>query len=89
MGYKLEKNDLNVELNFAIVCRGKMCDFVTLREKIRADYPGVQILFNTISADYLFILKKNKMTPEQLEAFKRKDKSVVIQPNHNGNGNGS
>lgn len=70
----LEPSDLNVQLNFALVCSGKMCDFLKLRDQIHQNYPEVKIIFNTMSADYLFILKKNNLTPDQVKLF-QKEKS--------------
>jgi isocitrate lyase len=71
MGFNVEKSDLNVELSFALVCHGKMCDFLKVREDIRKNYPDVKLVFNTVSAEYLFILKKNALTPQQLKVFEK------------------
>jgi len=68
---KLEEPDLNVQLNMGLVCTGKMCDLATLRDTLR-NVEGVQIVFNTLSSEYLFIVKKSALSPEQQSNFNRK-----------------
>jgi hypothetical protein len=69
----LEPSDLKMQANFGIVCTGKLCDFVKLRDDIRK-YPGVKLVFNTMSAEYLFIVKKSGLTAEQLKGFEKEMK---------------
>ena len=71
MGLKVEQSDLEMEVNFALVCRGKMCDFIKIREYVRTNFPDVDMIFKTASGEYLFIMKKSKLTPEQLKAFEK------------------
>ena len=68
----LEQSDLNVQLNMGLVCTGKMRDLTALRETLRK-IEGVKIVFNTLSSEYLFIIKKNALTPEQQNNFNKKD----------------
>jgi hypothetical protein len=69
----LEPSDLNMQATFGVVCTGKLCDFVKLRDDLRK-YPGIKLVFNTISAEYLFIVKKSGLTADQLERFEKEMK---------------
>ncbi len=70
----LEQSDLNIQLSFGFVCAGKMCDFLKLRDEIRKSFPNVSIVYNKMSAEYLFILKKSELTPEQTKKFDKEKK---------------
>lgn len=69
----VEKQDLDVQLNLGVVCRGKMCDLLKIREFIRS-LPNVEMPFHTMSAEYLFMMKKSALTPEQLKKFEKEAK---------------
>ncbi len=68
---QVEVEDLNVELTLGLVCHGRMCDLVKIRDDIRTKYPGVKLQFNTVSSEYLFIVKKSNLTPEQKKIFEK------------------
>lgn len=69
----IEESDLDVRLKFAFVCEGSMRDFIKLRETIRA-CENVDLIYNTNSASYLVILKKNELTAEQLAFLEKKQR---------------
>ena len=54
---------------FAFVCYGKMQDYLDLKTLIKKEFPDVKINFTTTAPEYLYILKKSLITPEQLEKF--------------------
>lgn len=70
----LEQDDLNMYVNFAVVCQGKMCDMLKLREDVRKKYANVKVVFLTMSPEYLFILKKSALTQDQLKDFSKEAK---------------
>ncbi len=72
----LEKNDLDVNLHMGIVCSGRMCDLAKLRDSIKAA-GDIDLIFNTMSSEYLFIVKKSKLTTEQKELFEKEKKNDV------------
>jgi hypothetical protein len=69
---KLEQSDLDVQLNIGLVCTGKMRDLTLLRDALR-NMQGVKVVFNTLSSEYLFIIKKSGLSPEQQQNFSRKE----------------
>jgi hypothetical protein len=58
-------------MNFAVVCFGKMSDYVKMKELIKKSLPNVKVNFTTACPEYLFVLKKSVITPEQIELFKK------------------
>ena len=68
----LENPDLDVQLNMGLVCNGKMRDLTQLRDILRKT-AGVKVVFNTLSSEYLFIIKKSGLTPEQQSNFTKKE----------------
>jgi hypothetical protein len=73
--YKLSEDDLNFKMSFAVVCYGKMRDYIELKEVIKKKFPEVKINFTTAAPEYLFVLKKSVITPKQLDMFKKMSKS--------------
>ena len=71
MSVNLEKNDLNINLHLGLVCQGRMGDLTKLRETIR-ETTGVNVVFNTLSSEYLFIVKKSNLSIEQKQLFEKK-----------------
>ncbi len=69
----LEKNDLDVNLHLGLVCSGRMGDLVKLRDVVRATV-GIELIFNTLSNEYLFIVKKSKLSEQQKELFEKEKK---------------
>ena len=69
----LEKNDLDVNLHMGIVCSGRMCDLAKLRDFIKTSN-NIELIFNTMSSEYLFIVKKSKLTTEQKGLFEKEKK---------------
>jgi hypothetical protein len=68
----LESSDLDVQLNMGLVCTGKLRDLTTLRDVLRKTV-GVKVVFNTLSSEYLFIIKKTALSPEQQTNFNKKE----------------
>ena len=68
----IEETDLDVQLNMGLVCNGKMRDLTQLRDILRKT-AGVKVVFNTLSSEYLFIIKKSGLTPEQQSNFTKKE----------------
>lgn len=69
---KIEPSDLDVQLNMGLVCSGKMRDLTSLRDVLRNAF-GVKVVFNTLSSEYLFIIKKSGLSPEQQSNFSKKE----------------
>lgn len=69
----LRNGDLEVQLSFAFVCYGKMRDFDEIRTKIETEHPDVKLVFNTVSAEHLYILKKSGLNEEQTRVFEEKE----------------
>jgi hypothetical protein len=72
--YELTAEDLNFKMCFAVVCYGKMRDYIKLKEMINKEFPEVKINFTTAAPEYLFVLKKSVITKKQLEIFNRMSK---------------
>lgn len=72
----IEKDDLNVNLHMGIVCSGSMGDLAKLRDSIKAS-SSIDLIFNTLSSEYLFIVKKSKLTEEQKILFEKEKKVDV------------
>ena len=68
----IESSDLDVQLNMGLVCTGKMRSLTQLREALR-QMEGVKIVFNTLSSEYLFIVKKGALSLEQQKIFVKKE----------------
>ncbi len=68
----IEQSDLDVQLNMGLVCTGKLRDLTSLRESLRKT-DGVKVVFNTLSSEYLFIIKKSALSAEQQANFNRKE----------------
>lgn len=60
----IEETDLDVQLNMGLVCNGKMRDLTQLRNTLQ-NIHGVNVVFNTLSSEYLFIIKKSALSAEQ------------------------
>ena len=60
----IDKDDLNVNLHMGIVCSGRMCDLAKIRDVIKTS-SNIDLIFNTMSSEYLFIVKKSALSPEQ------------------------
>jgi hypothetical protein len=56
-----------------IVCSGRMGDLAKLRDSIKASL-NIDLIFNTMSSEYLFIVKKSKLTVEQKDLFEKEKK---------------
>lgn len=69
----LRTGDLEVQLSFAFVCYGKMREFDEIRTKIETEFSDVKLVFNTVSAEHLYILKKSGLTEEQAKVFAEKE----------------
>ncbi len=66
-----EKKYLNVELNAVLVLRGKIKDFVDLCDEIRKQNK-LSIIYQTMNACNLYVLKDDELTDKQKEKFKTK-----------------
>ncbi|MGD6850742.1 MAG: hypothetical protein ACQCN6_01625 [Candidatus Bathyarchaeia archaeon] len=73
MSVNVEESDLDVRLKFAFVCDGSMRDFIKLRDHIRS-LAKVDLIYNTNSASYLVIVKKEDLTEEQRACLERKQR---------------
>jgi hypothetical protein len=69
----LRTGDLEVQLSFAFVCYGKMREFDEIRTKIETEHPDVKLVFNTVSAEHLYILKRSALNEEQVKVFEEKE----------------
>ncbi len=69
----LEPADLDAQMNMGIVCTGKIRNLTALRADLKKMF-GVNVVFNTLSSEYLFIVKKSALSSEQQEMFKQKIK---------------
>lgn len=69
----LEETDLDVQLNLGLVCNGKMRDLTQLRNTLQ-NMHGVNVVFNTLSSEYLFIIKKSALSVEQQAKYNHKEK---------------
>ncbi|MEM1558184.1 MAG: hypothetical protein QXG12_06290 [Thermoproteota archaeon] len=65
----LEKRDLDVYVNFGLIARGRLGDILKLkmriRELIERDCQDLRIIYNTITAEKLWLVKKREMGDEQ------------------------
>ena len=71
----LKESDLDVQLNLGLVCNGKLRDLSALRDLI-SSAEGVKVVFNTLAAEYLFIVKKSALSPEQQRNYTKTEKKL-------------
>lgn len=61
----VENGDLKVYLSSGFVLYGSFNDFCAIRKNIRENFPQMKIVFQQISNEHLFLLKKSDLTEEQ------------------------
>lgn len=69
---EVEKGDLDVYLSFGFVLFGSFKDFCSIRKIIREEYPDTKMVFNQISPEHLFLVKKSFLNEEQTRILDQK-----------------
>ena len=64
-----EKRDLDVRLSFGLIAYGRLEDILKLKTRIRElierDCQDLRIVYNTITADKLWLVKRREVKDEQ------------------------
>jgi len=72
MNEDVENGDLDVYLSFGFVLFGSFKDFCSIRKTIREDFPDTKMVFNQISPEHLFLVKKSFLNEEQTQVLDEK-----------------